>query len=92
MRTSNVIHNMNSSLRCSWILICASTAWVCPIVVSAASPRPNILVIVADDQGWNDIGYHNPDMRTPHLDRLARSGVELDCHYVQPQCTPVAWH
>lgn len=50
--------------------------------------RPNILFIVSDDQGWNDIGYHNPKIRTPNLDALARGGVELDCHYVQPQCTP----
>ena len=51
-------------------------------------PAPNVLLIVSDDQGWNDIGYHNPKIRTPHLDALARTGVELDCHYVQPQCTP----
>lgn len=50
--------------------------------------RPNILLVVADDLGWADIGYHNSEMRTPNLDRLARTGVELDCHYVQPQCTP----
>src|SRR5258708_6778820 len=57
---------------------------------SAAGPpeRPNLLLIVADDQGWGDIGYHAPDIRTPTLDRLAREGVDLDCHYVQPQCTP----
>jgi len=54
----------------------------------AAISKPNILLIVSDDQGWNDIGYHNPLIRTPHLDALAKSGVELDCHYVMPQCTP----
>lgn len=50
--------------------------------------RPNIVFILSDDQGWADIGYHNPEIRTPVLDKLARKGVELDCHYVQPQCTP----
>jgi arylsulfatase A-like enzyme len=50
--------------------------------------RPNILFVVADDQGWNDVGYHNDELRTPHIDKLCRSGIELDCHYVQPQCTP----
>ena len=55
---------------------------------SQAAEKPNVLLIVADDQGWADIGYHNPEIRTPNLDRLAREGVELDCHYVQPQCTP----
>lgn len=51
-------------------------------------PRPNILLIVADDLGWNDVGYHNREMRTPHLDALCKAGVRLDWHYVQPQCTP----
>ena len=54
----------------------------------AGAKSPNILLIVADDLGWNDIGYHNSEIRTPNLDELARNGVELDCHYVQPQCTP----
>jgi arylsulfatase A-like enzyme len=55
---------------------------------SSHSKRPNILVIVSDDQGWDDIGYHNPEIRTPNLDRLAREGMKLENHYVQPQCTP----
>lgn len=49
---------------------------------------PNILVIVSDDQGWNDVGYHNEEIRTPNIDELVRTGVELNCHYVMPQCTP----
>jgi len=54
----------------------------------ANAPRPNILLIVADDLGWADVGYHGSPIRTPHLDRLAREGVELDQHYVAPMCTP----
>ena len=54
----------------------------------AATRRPNLVVIVSDDQGWGDVGYHDPEIRSPNLDRLARQGVELDCHYVQPECTP----
>ena len=50
--------------------------------------KPNIVLIVADDLGWNDVGYHNEEIRTPNLDRLVREGVELDQCYVQPQCTP----
>ena len=55
---------------------------------AAARKSPNVVFIVSDDQGWNDIGYHNPEIVTPNLDRLARFGLELGCHYVQPQCTP----
>jgi arylsulfatase A-like enzyme len=50
--------------------------------------RPNILLVVADDLGWGDVGWHGSQFRTPALDRLAREGVELDRHYVQPVCSP----
>ncbi len=54
----------------------------------AAAPRPNVLILVADDLGWSDVGYHNPEMRTPSIDKLVQESVELDCHYVMPMCTP----
>ena len=52
------------------------------------SARPNIIVILSDDQGWADIGYHDSDIRTPNLDQLAVAGVRLDRHYVYPTCSP----
>jgi arylsulfatase A-like enzyme len=66
-------------------VLLAMLLWVS--AVEAAQP-PNIVFIVADDLGWADVGYHNPQMRTPRIDRLVREGVELDAHYVQPECTP----
>jgi arylsulfatase A-like enzyme len=54
----------------------------------APANRPNILLLVADDLGWADVGWHGSKFKTPVLDRLASSGVELDRHYVQPVCTP----
>jgi arylsulfatase A-like enzyme len=56
-----------------------------------AEPRPaapNVILIVADDLGWNDVGYHGSEVRTPNLDRLAGSGVKLERHYVFPTCSP----
>jgi arylsulfatase A-like enzyme len=50
--------------------------------------RPNIVFIVADDMGWNDVGWHNPKVLTPHLDKLAREGVRLNNYYVQSVCSP----
>jgi len=54
----------------------------------ANSEQPNILYILADDMGWGDVSFHGSDIRTPVVDRLAATGVELDHHYVCPVCTP----
>ena len=50
--------------------------------------KPNILFILADDLGWGDVSYHGSDIRTPAIDRLAESGIQLEQHYVCPMCTP----
>ncbi|XP_015239191.1 PREDICTED: arylsulfatase I-like isoform X1 [Cyprinodon variegatus] len=50
--------------------------------------QPHIIFILIDDQGFNDIGYHNPTIKTPTLDKLAAEGVILENYYVQPICTP----
>ena len=54
----------------------------------AAKERPNVIVIVADDLGWNDVGFHGGDIDTPALDRLATEGVELNRFYATPICSP----
>ena len=56
----------------------------------AAQTRPNIVLIVADDLGYGDLGsYGAPDIKTPNLDRLAREGVRLTDFYANaPVCTP----
>ena len=55
----------------------------------AASP-PNVVLILADDLGWGDLGcYGAKDIRTPHLDRLAREGVRFTQFYANgPECSP----
>ncbi|MEZ6137540.1 MAG: sulfatase-like hydrolase/transferase [Pirellulaceae bacterium] len=58
-----------------------------PLLAEEASV-PNIVVIISDDQGWADIGYNNPKVYSPNLDRLAAEGVTFTQHYVMPQCTP----
>ena len=49
---------------------------------------PNVVVILTDDQGWGDIGYHNERVHSPRIDALARSGMRFRQHYSMPQCTP----
>ncbi|MEP5765241.1 MAG: sulfatase-like hydrolase/transferase, partial [Halieaceae bacterium] len=55
----------------------------------ATNDRPNVVVIVADDLGWADVGFHgNTEISTPALDRLAAEGVQLDRFYTTPICSP----
>ncbi len=54
-----------------------------------AETRPNVLVIITDDQGHGDLGIHgNPVIQTPNLDRLARDSVRLTRFQVAPVCAP----
>ncbi len=51
--------------------------------------KPNIVLIITDDQGWGDLGYHgNPDIRTPVLDDLARNSIRFNQFYVSTVCAP----
>ena len=57
---------------------------------SATTQQQNILLILADDMGYNDVGYQSTDLgaATPTLDSLASRGVELASYYTLPSCTP----
>src|SRR6188768_2978594 len=67
-------------------LLCSVVA----TVYGAPAPsKPNVVIIVADDMGFADVGFNgSTDIKTPNLDRLAVSGVKLDQWYVQPLCSP----
>ena len=57
--------------------------------VRAAPARPNVILVITDDQGWWDVGIHgNPHIETPVLDRIAREGVRFERFYGSPVCTP----
>ena len=56
--------------------------------VHAEEPRPNIIVILADDLGNADLGYRGSDIKTPNIDKLAKEGVQLESFHGMPVCTP----
>lgn len=63
------------------------TASFIPVV--QPTKQPHVVVIVADDLGWNDVSSHgSPQILTPNIDRLALDGVSLFNYYVLPICTP----
>ena len=71
--------------------VCAASILVVFAAVPASSlDRPNFLVLIADDAGWQDFGiYGNTRIRTPHIDRLAESGLVFDRAFLTiAQCSP----
>lgn len=73
--------------------VTATTAEIATIeataAITAVDNRPNVIVMVADDLGWADVGFHgNTEIDTPSLDRLAAEGMELNRFYTTPICTP----
>ena len=58
------------------------------ITAVAFAAKPNVLLIVADDQGYANVGYHNDTILTPRINALAAEGVTLEGYYVQPVCSP----
>jgi arylsulfatase A-like enzyme len=71
------------------LLFLAILAWKESLVLAVEPPPPNVILIMTDDQGWGDVGFHgNPLLKTPHLDRLASQSVELTQFYVSPVCSP----
>ncbi len=69
-------------------------AWACvgalltPQVARAAAPRPNIVVLVADDWGFSDLGAFGGEIATPNLDALAKRGMRFSNFHVAASCSP----
>ena len=60
-----------------------------PAADDPRSSAPNVILIMTDDQGWAQVGFHgNPYIRTPTLDRMAAESTEFTQFYVEPKCAP----
>ncbi len=80
---------LNLSCRPVLAVLGLLAAVLAPIFAGAAEPKqPNIVILLADDLGWNDVSWNNPAIKTPNLDRLCRAGVRLARQYVHSMCTP----
>ncbi len=68
------------------LLLCLTSA----MTTAHAASRPNIVLMMADDQGWGETGYNgHPHLQTPVLDKMARSALRLDRFYAaSPVCSP----
>ena len=50
--------------------------------------QPNIIIIIADDLGWNDVGYHGSEIKTPNIDRMSQQGIDFNRFYVCSVSSP----
>jgi len=67
------------------------SAWLasgCSTAAPGRDDRPNILLIVADDLGYADLGAYGSDIRTPHIDALAKTGLLFTQFHTSPLCSP----
>jgi len=72
------------------LLSLSLTFWIGPATLHGAESSPNIILVMADDQGWGDAGYQgHPDLKTPGLDSMARDGMRFNRFYAgAPVCSP----
>ncbi len=75
---------MKSLTACCLLLLAGAG----PALADEKPPRPNVVYILADDLGWGDVGWHQGEIKTPNLDKLAMAGARLEAFYVQPVCSP----
>jgi arylsulfatase A len=75
---------------CPWLFLAFAVFGGIETQTSAAGSRPHIVLCMADDQGWGDVGYRgHPHVRTPVLDEMARTGLRFDRFYAAaPVCSP----
>jgi arylsulfatase A-like enzyme len=72
-----------------WVAFVAATNLTTGVHAQPASRRPNVVIILSDDQGYGDLSAHgNPELKTPNLDRLRGESVRLTDFHVAPMCTP----
>jgi arylsulfatase A-like enzyme len=78
--------------RTTGLLLGTAAAWAAMSSESrvfASAPAPNVVIILADDQGWGDLSVHgNTNLSTPNIDALARDGAMFDRFFVCPLCAP----
>lgn len=70
--------------------ICVSCVLILACMCAVADEKPNVVLVMTDDQGWGETGYYNhPVLKTPNLDKMAANGLRFDRFYAgAPNCSP----
>jgi arylsulfatase/arylsulfatase A len=86
LRNKKMLHRRDF---CKLSALGLSSAILPTLDCSRTMKRPNIIIILTDDQGYGDYGVMgNPVLKTPHIDRLCREGAQMSNFYVSPVCAP----
>ena len=75
---------MNKAQSISFITLALIFGWQ----TASATERPNVILIMVDDMGFSDLGYHGGEIDTPNLDALAAGGVRFSQFYNSGRCCP----
>ncbi len=92
-KSDDITTSMDENLFCHiatqvFLIFIISLLYSCQLQ-SEKETRPNIIIILSDDQGWGDLSMNaNPYLSTPNIDALAREGAVLEYFYVSPVCSP----
>lgn len=78
---------MITSMFRTLLLLCVVAGTMTPLTSSAAD-RPNVVIILADDLGYSDLGCYGGEIQTPHLDSLAKGGLQFTQAYNTARCWP----
>ena len=85
----NAMHSMALWPRAASLYNCIHIALLVAMTETAAAPPKALLLVIADDLGWNNVGWHgNTEVQTPTLDKLVQAGIELDRMYAYKYCSP----
>ena len=72
---------------CGWTRLVACLLALSSALLAQDAPRPNVVIIMADDMGWSDLGCYGGEIRTPNIDRLAAEGLRFTHFYNNAKCT-----
>src|SRR5687768_3746649 len=72
----------------NFIAVCLALLGVLPIPGFGQKKQPNILIIMADDMGYSDVGSYGGEIKTPNIDQLAAGGLKFKQFYNAARCCP----
>lgn len=85
----NTTLNRREFIKLAGLGAAATLTGLAPLTTSAApAKKPNVVLFLIDDLGWNQVGFNGGPYKTPTIDALAAAGTRLNHFYVMPVCSP----